>query len=86
MTGNKNQLTNAMTTKQQACFANFRTPLEQSISSLDESRKMDLETGNDDLQGPGQPWFICLEALLWLSAVAGWGAIAYLYHMHPSFG
>jgi hypothetical protein len=75
-----------MTTKQPACFTNLRTPLEQSTSCLDERREMDLRAGYDRLQGPGLTWIICLEVFLWLSAVAGWGAIAYLYHVNPSFG
>jgi hypothetical protein len=85
ITGNKNQLINTMTTKQNPCFTNLRTPSKQSTSCF-ERREMDLKAGYDVLQEPGQTRLICLEALLWISAVVGWSAIAYLCHMNPSFG
>ena len=39
----------------------------------------------DELKEPGQLWQMFLETLLWVSAFAGWAAIAYLHHAHPSF-
>ena len=72
-----------MNTKSQAAFSKLRTPL--STSDLDERREIDLRA-DDALQEPVQSWIVCLEALLCVSAVAGWVAIAYLYHTNPSFG
>ena len=45
---------------------------------------MDAAQNRDELKEPGQSWQMFLETLLWDSAFAGWAAIAYLYHAHPS--
>ena len=74
-----------MTTKEQASTNNLKNAHEHSPLGLDERPKMDASTDGDDLKEPAQMWMTLLESLLWVSAIAGWGAIAYLYHMHPSF-
>jgi hypothetical protein len=74
-----------MTAKEQASTNNLKNAHEHSSFGLDERPKMDANTDCDDLKKPAQTWMTFLESLLWVSAIAGWSAIAYLYHMHPSF-
>ena len=58
---------------------------ENPLRGLPESSAADLNMNCDGNMKPAQSGYTSLENVLWIFAIIGWVAIAYLYHMHPSF-
>jgi len=70
-----------MNTNEQASTNSFPNAHEHSPRDLADRPAMDLNMNCDDNTKPAKTWNALLDALLWVSAIVGWGAVAYLYHM-----
>jgi len=74
-----------MNTNEQASINRSPNAHEHSSRGLAKSPTMDLNMNCDDNTKSAKTWHTLLETLFWVSAIVGWGAVAYLHHMHPSF-
>jgi len=74
-----------MPTNEQSSIEYLSDAHEDASQGLAESFATNLNMNCDGNMKPAKSWHTSLETVLWISAIIGWGAIAYLYHMHPSF-
>ncbi len=74
-----------MSTNERASINNSSNAHEHSSLGLDERAKKYMNANCDEFKESGQTWHSFLNALLWVCGIVGWGAIAYIYYIHPSF-
>jgi hypothetical protein len=74
-----------MTTNEESSIGHLPNAHEDASQGLPESSATDLNMNCDENMKPAQSRHTSLETVLWIFAIIGWGAIAYLNHMHPSF-
>ena len=72
-----------ITTNELSSIGHLPNAHEDALQGLPEGPETDLNC--DGKMKPAQSGHTRLESALWISAIIGWGAIGYLYHMHPSF-
>lgn len=74
-----------MTTNRETSNMEFCEGARRSSENLRGNNKAVINAGGDGKSEEAGTLRSHWEAALWTFAIAGWGVVAYLYHLHPSF-
>ena len=59
--------------------------LRQAANNPAEDQREEVTAGGKALSREAGGRHGALEAFLWVAAIVGWGAVAWVYHLHPHF-
>lgn len=57
----------------------------QSAKEPGKDQREEVTTGGKAASRKGRRRHGVLEAFLWAAAIMGWGAVGWVYHLHPHF-
>jgi hypothetical protein len=59
--------------------------LRQAANKPAKHQREEVTAGGKAVSREVGKWHGVLEAFLWVAAIVGWGAVAWVYHLHPHF-